>query len=266
MAKKAASSRKSKIKMCCDRILTGMHKVKAMQLAIDENPTNGGMASNAKRFGASAVSRPKMALIAGKKWMSGRTLAIYFLDGTKTQREKTIRFASQWSAICGISFDFKSTKAASNIRISFSADEGSWSYIGTDNLAIPKSEPTMNYGWLNDATADPEWERVVVHEFGHALGAIHEHSNPRGGIQWNKSAVYKYFSGPPNNWSKEDIDLNVMEKYEVNQLNGTKYDPKSIMLYEFDGALIKGGKGTQSNRKLSSLDKSFIKKQYPKSI
>jgi len=39
-------------------------------------------------------------------------------------------------------------------------------------------EPTMNYGWLKDDTDDVEYRRVVIHEFGHALGAIHEHQNP----------------------------------------------------------------------------------------
>lgn len=33
----------------------------------------------------------------------------------------------------------------------------------------------MHFGWLRDDTDDVEWRRVVVHEFGHALGAIHEH-------------------------------------------------------------------------------------------
>jgi hypothetical protein len=35
------------------------------------------------------------------------------------------------------------------------------------------------------------------------------------------------------------------------------------MLYHFDGALIKGGKSTKSNTKMSPGDKRFIKKQYP---
>jgi hypothetical protein len=39
----------------------------------------------------------------------------------------------------------------------------------------------------------------VIHEFGHALGLIHEHQNPSGGIQWNKPVVCRYYEGPPNN-------------------------------------------------------------------
>ena len=36
----------------------------------------------------------------------------------------------------------------------------------------------MNYGWLEPDTELREYQRVVRHEFGHALGMIHEHQNP----------------------------------------------------------------------------------------
>src|SRR6185295_18692300 len=126
--------------------------------------------------------------------------------------------------------------SGADIRISFNADPGSWSAVGTDCLVadfFKPAEPTMNFGWLRDDTDDEEWRRVVVHEFGHAIGAIHEHQNPRGGIKWNLPAVYAYFSGPPNNWTKEEIDFNVVQKYSINQLNATSFDRSSIMLYSF---------------------------------
>jgi hypothetical protein len=53
--------------------------------------------------------------------------------------------------------DFAASKANAQIRISFSADEGSWSYIGTDCLGIEKTEPTMNFGWLKDDTDADEY-------------------------------------------------------------------------------------------------------------
>jgi hypothetical protein len=122
----------------------------------------------------------------------------------------------------------------------------------------------MNFGWLADDTDDTEYRRVVVHEFGHALAAIHEHQNPRGGLKWNVQAVYKTFSGPPNNWSKEAIDFNILQKYSIDQLNATEFDMDSIMLYSFPPELLKGGKGTPENTDLSAGDKKFIAKMYPK--
>jgi hypothetical protein len=268
MAKSGDKARPKKadttIRMCCDRILTGQEKIRAMHAAIQENSANAPPAPRAKRFGASSPEAPaKMALQTGKKWADGRTLGVYFIDGSDTQKSRVVAQATKWSSFANIKFDFSASKANSQIRISFVADAGSWSYIGTDCLGIAKSKPTMNFGWLRDDTDDTEYERVVVHEFGHALGAIHEHQNPQGGIQWNLPAVYAYFGGPPNNWTKEETDNNVVGKYSVDQLNASKYDPNSIMLYHFDGALIKGGKPTKFNTRLSAGDKRFIRKQYP---
>ena len=254
------------VHMCCDRILTGTEKVRAAHLAVQENIKNAPPppVATRRRFGASSMGAPlKMALQTGKKWADGKTLGVYFMDGSATQKARIMAHATKWTKFSNIKFDFTASKAAAHIRISFVADDGSWSYIGTDSLGIARSKPTMNYGWLRDDTDETEYERVVVHEFGHALGAIHEHQNPRGGIQWNLPAVYAYFAGPPNNWSKEETDVNVVDKYSVDQLNASKYDPNSIMLYQFDGALIKGGKPTKFNTRMSTGDKRFIRKEYP---
>ena len=77
-------------------------------------------------------------------------------------------------------------RADAQIRISFLQD-GSWSYIGKDALQIPAKDPTMNYGWLKADTEDEEYSRVVLHEFGHSLGAIHEHQSPGVTIPWDKT-------------------------------------------------------------------------------
>lgn len=207
----------------------------------------------------------KMALLAGKNWLPARTLRICFLDGSKTQRKRATGHAAGWLKYANIEFDFTAARRQSDIRISFEADPGSWSYIGTDNLHIGKAEPTMNFGWLLDDTKDEEYNRVVLHEFGHALGCIHEHQNPKGGIKWNEEAVYKLFGGPPNNWSREETYENVIMKYSLDQLNASKYDPKSIMLYEFPSKLIQSGIATHENSRLSGNDKRFIRKMYPMS-
>jgi hypothetical protein len=46
----------------------------------------------------------------------------------------------------------------------------------------------------------PRDDAACVHEFGHALGLIHEHQNPNRAIQWNRDAVINDLQGPPNNW------------------------------------------------------------------
>lgn len=236
-----------------------------MDLAVKENPKNKPPSLFPLQPGASN-GRAKMALLAGKMWANGRTLGIAFLDGSPTQKRKVTQMAEMWCKYANVNLDFSAGSGA-DVRISFDADPGSWSAIGTDCLHteyFKRSDPTMNFGWLKDDTDDVEYRRVVVHEFGHALGCIHEHQNPRGGIKWNTQAVYAYFSGPPNNWTKDEIDVNILDKYAVTQLNATTFDPKSIMLYAFPPQLLIGGKGTPENTDLSVGDKRYIAKMYPK--
>ncbi len=256
---------KHSLHLCIDRVIPYQHKPKAAQIAIAENPKNK---PKIPLFKPGVSAHPaKLALFTGKMWPNGKALGVLFLDGSSTQKSKVMLHAVAWCKDANIKLNF-STGSGAQIRISFKADPGSWSAVGTDCLhteAFPHDEPTMNFGWLEDGTEDEEYRRVVIHEFGHALGAIHEHQNPKGGIQWNLDAVYEYFSGPPNNWSKEEIDFNIIQKYSMDQLNATKFDRKSIMLYSFPPQMIIGGTGTPENTKLSVGDKRFIKKMYPKS-
>lgn len=257
--------------MCVDRVVPAEHKIETARRAIAINPANDPSYFLRKHRRAGATFHPyKIALEAGKLWRPGQTLRIRFLDGSSVQRERTEAHASKWLAHANLKFDFKGG-AGAEIRVSFTFDPGSsWSSVGTDALSPhnTKSEPTMNFGWLDDDTSDLEYARVVIHEFGHALGCIHEHENPKGGIVWNKPAVYKAFSGPPNHWTKEEIDFNVLDRYSEDQINGTKFDPKSIMLYAFAPSLILAPKalaktGTRENSRLSAGDKRYIKKMYP---
>ena len=201
--------KKSVPRLCIDRVIPLALKAKAAALARQENPANASRAFSMMSAGvARGISAHplKMALFTGKRWKPGRTLGIKFLDGSARQRSRTEHFAKEWLKYANLGMKFNAGSKA-EIRISFQADPGSWSAVGTDSLlkeAFPSSDPTMNYGWLADDTDDEEFRRVVVHEFGHALAAIHEHQNPRGGIKWNVRAVYNSFSGPPNNWSTDD--------------------------------------------------------------
>ncbi|HEV7406347.1 MAG TPA: matrixin family metalloprotease [Chthoniobacteraceae bacterium] len=238
------------------------------------HPAHATMERVARQHAAAALALnpadvipARMAIPAIKKWENGRQLVCRFLDGSPTQKKKTEAIAHQWEKYANITFKFVATGDA-EIRISFQADPGSWSAVGTDALVeayFPKFQPTMNYGWLRDGTADHEYTRVVLHEFGHALGCIHEHQSPKFKKKWLKAEVYRVFSGPPNFWSKEDIDHNVLQRYgSQGMLTTDGADNDSIMLYQFDGSLFVDGKPTPTNEELSAQDKAFIAKIYPK--
>lgn len=202
------------------------------------------------------------ALLFAKKWPNDSVLRVHFMDGDPEVQEKVKDVAYSWSELSNIRLKFVDDPNA-EIRISFQ-QPGSWSYIGTDARSIPKSQPTMNFGWLKPNSSEDEYERVVLHEFGHALGLIHEHQNPAGEIPWNKDAVYEYYGGPPNNWTKDQVDVNLFQKYAEDEIRGTDFDEKSIMLYPIPNEFTNGDFEVGWNRELSEADMEFISDIYPK--
>jgi hypothetical protein len=198
-----------------------------------------------------------------KRWPNGKTLRVRFLDGSTTLKKKVARIASEWTEYTGIQFSFNGGPDA-ELRVSF-AEHGSWSYIGTEALNIPQSQPTINLGALKGETSEAVCRRTVLHEFGHVFGLIHEHQNPNANIPWNKIAVYRFFASPPHYWSAEVVDNNVFNKYSGNY---REFDPKSIMMMiQIPKEFLTGDSFapiTDLNSELSESDKVFIAKLYPK--
>ena len=48
-------------------------------------------------------------------------------------------------------------------------------------------------------------------------------------------------------------------------INGSTFDPNSIMLYFFPACIVKEGYGTHQNLRLSQVDIKWMQKMYPKS-
>ncbi|KAK7685770.1 hypothetical protein QCA50_011116 [Cerrena zonata] len=119
----------------------------------------------------------------------------------------------------------------------------------------------MNFGWFNDNTQDTEFSRTVVHEFGHALGCIHEQSQPNANIQWNKDYVYKYYE--KIGWNHADVDSNVFYQYGSAGIMASNYDSQSIMQYAIPRGFTTNGFVVGWNTHLSQGDIDFIKRVYP---
>jgi len=122
----------------------------------------------------------------------------------------------------------------------------------------------MNYGWLTPASAEQEVRRVVLHEFGHAIGLIHEHQNPQHTINWNKPAVIHDLSGPPNSWDEATIDTNMFKFYQPGEVDATDVDPVSIMMYPIPKSWTTDGFSAGLNGELSDMDKSKVRSHYPR--
>lgn len=196
----------------------------------------------------------KAVAVKGKYWDRGYTLKIHFLEGTETQITSMKETIEEILAPLSLNAEYVSDRNLSDIRISFTPGIGSWSYLGTDCRFISKSEPTLNLGWAG--------KDVERHEFCHALNLSHEHQNPDGGIQWNEAVVIEELSGPPNYWDEATIRYNVLDAYSLDEVDTTKFDPQSIMLYWFPAHWTLNNIQTNDNYYLSATDKQFLANVY----
>ena len=243
------------IRMCIDRFVPDPVRSEVEADALDARPDNLRLEPL-----DSGPLPTRMAVVVSALWPHGERIKVRFLDGEDSVKRRVEAKAHEWEQFANIGFEFGDDPAA-DIRISFQ-QEGSWSYLGLVARQIPPSDATMNYGWLTPDSDDDEVSRVVLHEFGHALGAIHEHQNPDVDIPWDREAVYAYYAR--QGWSRTQVDRNLFEAYSREGIRNSRFDRESIMLYAIDDALTIGDWEVGWNRILSGGDKEFIAAQYPR--
>ena len=219
------------------------------------------------------------AILSATKWEPGEVVSVKFVpekSGTIFQRDTITNIAKEWEEYANITFEFQplADTSPADIRIILTGSGASNSFLGNQARSIPQSQHTMEFGWFTDNTPIAEFRRTVFHEFGHALGMIHEHQNPQGNINWNVGAVYAYYReynirnnlvGTPAEFTPEKVDRNIFSRYELDSTNSTEFDGNSIMLYPIDAKLTNDGYSTQLNTELSPADKKFISREYPQS-
>ena len=211
------------------------------------------LAAKLSAVGPPIRARPRTPPQYGLKlWEVGATLQVRFMGGTPAQQSKVQAAAREWMKYANLKFEFGSMQDA-EVRIAFKPDDGSWAYTGTDALGVPATQPTVNLGWVE--------EYNVLHELGHVLGLIHETNNPNVDLKWNKEVVYRDLCGPPNNWSKEQVDRVLLEKYE--DVEYRPFDPGSIMSYDYPASWFLDGRAIVGGKVLSESDKAFVRKLYP---
>ncbi len=233
--------------------------------------------------------RSRLIITNATKWVNGTTLHYYFFDkntdgefvqfqdgtkewkpwkGTSKQMEVVRKAFAVWKKL-GIGLNFMEVKNREDaqVRIGFMEEDGSWSYVGREILHQKINARTMNFGWDISVPDQHNGIDTAIHEIGHTLGLQHEHQNPFAGIIWNETAVYEALGGPPNNWKKETTFENIIKKLSKKQVNGSTWDPDSIMHYPFDEGLIlkpiKFKKGLEPAGGLSARDAKYALSFYP---
>lgn len=225
----------------------------AYTVATNENPANIGTSTGTRR--------KRSILNYSKLWANGRTLKIAFMDAPEADhKDKIIKAASQWLPYINLKFEFVDDLVG-DIRIATTNNSNS-SMLGTDALLIHPDDRTMDLGVKPD---HPDFEVIVTHEFGHALGAMHEHQHPQAKIPWDKPKVYEFYQNREMNpLTPEEIDRNLFTPFDTLEAIYTSYDKRSIMHHPVANTLTLGNWEVPINRKISKKDKRLMRLLYPK--
>lgn len=238
-----------------------------------------------------------------KTWSPGAIVRVAFRGGNQDLYRKIAEAAAEWTKYANLQLDFGSpgahrewsladTSAAADIRIGFD-DGGYWSVIGTEALALAPGESSMNLEDF-DFGLPPGWRSVVLHEFGHALGFLHEHQHPRGTcdkeFRWYDDAeyvpkqneqeefiendgkrpgLYTVLGGAPNYWDGDTVDFNLRQLPQSHAFEIGAFDPQSIMKYSFPAWMFVDPGNSKcyspiENRELSQGNKDGAVKMYPR--
>lgn len=254
MAKRERRPR-DRTRICKEVALSDEESVLASQRAIAEFP------ANAPR---NEYDPQRIAVLASKWWGARSTeLTVGFMEQTSAAfRDMLMGHANAWGEFCAVKFRWTQTDPI--IRVAFGSG-GYWSYLGTDCLGIPKSKQTMNLEGFTTRTPEAEWRRVVRHEFGHALGAPHEHARKEIIELLDAEKVIADF-GRTQGWDRSQVVAQILTPLEERSLMGASpsADLASIMTYQFRASVTKSGRAIPGGHDFSPTDREFMAKIYPR--
>ncbi|HEX8224845.1 MAG TPA: hypothetical protein VF605_13585 [Allosphingosinicella sp.] len=209
----------------------------------------------------------RAALLNAAFWGRGVRLRVSFLEGTPELQRRVAGLAKLWETQTGANFTFEFWIAngrnprEADIRIAFRPDKGSNSVLGRYARSVDRDKRTMNLGWMTMELDEDRARAVVLHEFGHALGLIHEHMSPSQPINWNKEKVREDMRRA-HGWEDDKIDANMFAKYRPREVFATPVDARSIMMYPIPPEWTTDGFTAPFNPDLTPTDIALVREAY----
>ncbi|KAJ3490356.1 hypothetical protein NLI96_g1475 [Meripilus lineatus] len=199
-------------------------------------------------------------------WPQSEEITYSYISGNHRQHSKVDSGITRWSHY--INLTFRRVSSGGSIRISLNDNEGSWSYLGALCLRAHIDSPTMNLQGIDDQTEilEDREKATVLHEFGHAIGLLHEHQSPSriGEFTLNEKGIIKYYE-TSHEWSRAEIQCQVIDIYKEKHItNFSQFDHKSVMMYPMYPSHTLEGLELPLNTELSEIDKAFAMVHYPR--
>ena len=157
-------------------------------------------------------------------------IGVKFIDASTEQIDAVKTYASMWNQGLDkhrLHFALDECNHG-HIRVSFKQDGGNWSKIGSDADREHFQAATMNLAAIQVGSDPQKMQRVIQHEFGHALGLLHEHVHADSpNWRWT-TKLDEHFRA--KGWSDHDIQTQIKDKLS-SDFTCLTYDPKSVMIY-----------------------------------
>ncbi|GES64232.1 astacin [Aspergillus terreus] len=205
-------------------------------------------------------------------------IRIGFLEGPQWRQDEVEDVAGEWEDACPcISFKWTADIDDCDVRISFKG-KISCSEVGTNATDDDDDdEPTM---WLGYSSDDDLRKRHILHEFGHMLGAKHEHCSPDFPWRFDKKEVIKHYENEVRSdnpsWTSTEVkdeaktraQNNVLKKLDEKYLIYSDFDDQSVMLYKIKADWLQDNpddpppEDLEENYYLSHDDRKYMRKAY----
>lgn len=192
-------------------------------------------------------------------WPAGSTIHVYFKNGKASRRTAVMNCANEWTRHGNFQFQWHPEPMPAGvhaIHIEF------WEGGGRSLLGSGSYSPA--YASMHLPLEDEDCT-TTLHEFGHALGLLHEFQNPDS-LRYLRPITEQTYEriSMSLGWSRAEADANLIKRV-VPPGREKPFDPLSVMGYSTMALmdLYDGKVETEPGPELSAGDKAYIRRVYP---